>query len=73
VKTLAEKMKVWSIRLRYLSYASGFAGVIMMLVARGSSEPARSMWSQRSFIFLGLMMAGFITYYMLNVLRIYRK
>lgn len=73
MKTLAEKLKTWSIRVRVVSYVFGFAGVAMMLSARSMAEPARTLWAQRSFLCLGVMFGGFVTYYLLSIFRMGRR
>jgi hypothetical protein len=73
VSDRSEIIKAWTGRIRVFSYVSGLAGVLMMLVARTSLEPDRTAWSQRSFVFLGVMFAGFVAYYILCALRVYRK
>jgi len=73
VTAVSDKIRIWAVRMRYASYACGVAGMIFMLVARSMAEPDRSLWSGRSMIFLGLMFCGFVTYYMLSLLCMYRR
>lgn len=71
---LDDRMAVWAQRLRRVAYAFGFAGMMMMLVARGSGDPvAQQAWSARSMLCLGFMMASFIAYYVLGMLRMNRR
>lgn len=73
MSSLDSKLQVWSRRLRLLSYAFGVIGMVLMMLAQKMADPERSAWAQRSFVCLGLMFCGFVTYYMLSVLRMYRR
>ncbi len=67
-------MSCWARRLRRIAYAFGFTGLVMMLLARGSDDPAfRMEWSRRAMLCIGVMMATFASYYVLAMLRMYRR
>jgi len=68
VNTQSEKYRQWATVLRIISYLSGFAGVAIMM-----SDMGRSKWSTLSYVFLGIMFAGFIGIYILSALRFMRK
>lgn len=70
---LADRIRVWAVRIRYGSYACGVVGMVFMLAARSMAEPERSQWATRALVLLGLMFCGFVTYYMLSILRMYRR
>jgi len=73
VTTVSNKIQTWAVRMRYTSYVCGVFGMVFMLAARSMAEPERSVWATRAMIFLGLMFCGFVTYYMLSLLRMYRR
>ncbi len=67
-------MAVWIRRLRWIAYGFGFAGMLMMVLARRAADPAaQQAWSQRSFLCMGVMAAVFVAYYIMSMLRIGRR
>ncbi len=71
---LDEQMARWIRRLRWIAYGFGFTGMLLMLIARGQVEnAARQVWSQRSMLCLGAMVAVFAAYYVMSMLRINRR
>jgi hypothetical protein len=73
MKSSPDLFRRWSFRLRLVAYALGFAGMAMMLAARGMTDPDRALWTQRSFMSLGLMFGVFMSYYVLFMIRVLRK
>ncbi|HMP88630.1 MAG TPA: hypothetical protein PJ991_00430 [Kiritimatiellia bacterium] len=70
---LDKKLRKWYIGLRILSYVLGFTGVVIMTMARGFDEPARTIWIQRAYLCVGAMFAIFIANYLLLALKSWRK
>jgi hypothetical protein len=73
VSRATENLNRWALRLRLAAYAFGLGAMGLMVYARSLDElTARAVWTRHSTLCLGLMIACFVGYYVMTLVRIKR-